>query len=60
MDSPIIKAIMFILTLGGTITIKQLFEALFEMFTQKSGSEYSRVTKRTNTTVIEEFGPAWR
>lgn len=52
MDSPIIKAIMFILTLGGTITIQQLLKALYEMFTQKQGGrEYDRLTKRT----VEEF-----
>jgi len=64
MYNPIIKAILFILTLGGTITITQIFQTLFEFFMYKSGgSEYSRMTKRTNTTsntVVEEFAPAYR
>ena len=61
MESPIIRIIMFIITLGGTITPDQLLKALYEIFTQRSGgSENSRMTRRTNTTIIEEFEPAWR
>lgn len=63
MDHPFIEAIKFILTAGGTITIPQLLEALYEIFTQKQGgSGNTRMTRRTNTTttITEEFGPAGR